>query len=338
MAMYHVNYKGLRERPNYDELINYLQTGQETIRYPDRFAKLLRESPYLTQLDGQGMEEMDGQQRQIKRHEQLMNAIEQVASNTKQSRHLLQAEQSQSQQVPRAPVETPDVSGFHSAVEQTIEDTQQRANQRRGEFLRQYEEHLRSLTPSADTVRGAVHSLAAGSQAAMGLVGQVGAYAGRNLVENIRATPGAIAAAGGAIGSAANVGRQILQASQQPPARDPQSFTVFRPNAASSSSEMEFELLTGRPIARRPTSSAGPLPPPPERASSSAAAALPPYRDPRQGGVEIDYSTNRTYWEGRNKPYIIEQLRLRGVRLPETASGLKKIKKPQLLEMLFGSF
>lgn len=166
MAMYHVNYKGLRERPNYDELINYLQTGQETIRYPDRFAKLLRESPYLTQLDGQGMEEMDEQQRQIKRHEQLMNAIEQVASNTKQSRHLLQAEQSQNQTVPSAPVQTPDVSGFQSAVDETIEDPQQRANQRRGEFLRRYEEHLGSLTPSADTVRGAVHSLAQSSQQA----------------------------------------------------------------------------------------------------------------------------------------------------------------------------
>ena len=37
--MYAINKKGLREKPNYDELINFLQNKQEKIVYPARFAK-----------------------------------------------------------------------------------------------------------------------------------------------------------------------------------------------------------------------------------------------------------------------------------------------------------
>ena len=48
--MYAINKQGLREKPNYDELVNYLQNKQEKIVYPDRFAKRIRESPQLSNL------------------------------------------------------------------------------------------------------------------------------------------------------------------------------------------------------------------------------------------------------------------------------------------------
>ncbi len=53
---------GLRKKDTYEELINYLLNDQEKINYPNRYAKQLRESPYLTQLDGEGMGEMELQQ------------------------------------------------------------------------------------------------------------------------------------------------------------------------------------------------------------------------------------------------------------------------------------
>ena len=62
---YQVNYSGLRARPNYAQLIDYLQNGQETIRYPKRFAKQMRNSPYMTQLDGI---EIMTKQMKFKRH------------------------------------------------------------------------------------------------------------------------------------------------------------------------------------------------------------------------------------------------------------------------------
>ena len=49
-----MKYHGLRERPNYEDLVNYLATEKPKTNYPfDRTATILRNSPYLTQLDGE---------------------------------------------------------------------------------------------------------------------------------------------------------------------------------------------------------------------------------------------------------------------------------------------
>ena len=41
---------------------NYLQSSQDIIMYPNREAKRIRNSPYLTQLDGIGMSILEEQQ------------------------------------------------------------------------------------------------------------------------------------------------------------------------------------------------------------------------------------------------------------------------------------
>ena len=53
---------GLRKIPTYNELVDYIEEDPDTIRYPDRTAKLLRNSLELSQLDGYGMQEMERQQ------------------------------------------------------------------------------------------------------------------------------------------------------------------------------------------------------------------------------------------------------------------------------------
>ena len=53
-ALYQMNYNGLRQKPTYDQLIGEI-AHQPIIRYPDRRAKQLRETPYLSQLDGDGI-------------------------------------------------------------------------------------------------------------------------------------------------------------------------------------------------------------------------------------------------------------------------------------------
>ena len=67
----HYGYNGLREREHYDEIVGYLIGGQEMIRYPDRFAKQIRNSPYLTQLDGDGYMEMVELEEKLKRQQAL---------------------------------------------------------------------------------------------------------------------------------------------------------------------------------------------------------------------------------------------------------------------------
>ena len=59
LCIYKMNYAGLHKRPTYDELVDFIETDPERIKYPDRRATELRESPYLTQLDGDGMRQME---------------------------------------------------------------------------------------------------------------------------------------------------------------------------------------------------------------------------------------------------------------------------------------
>ena len=51
-------YHGLRRRDKFEEIVDYLANKQQKTKYPDRWAKRMRESPYLTQLDGEGMFEL----------------------------------------------------------------------------------------------------------------------------------------------------------------------------------------------------------------------------------------------------------------------------------------
>lgn len=54
--MFALNYEGLKKRESYDEIVDYLMRGQEKIKFPNRLAKQLRESPQLSNLlDGEGL-------------------------------------------------------------------------------------------------------------------------------------------------------------------------------------------------------------------------------------------------------------------------------------------
>jgi hypothetical protein len=61
-AIRQISFAGLRQRPNFEAILDYVANKQETIKYPDRAAKQLRNHPYLTQLDDIGMMEMEVQQ------------------------------------------------------------------------------------------------------------------------------------------------------------------------------------------------------------------------------------------------------------------------------------
>jgi hypothetical protein len=56
---------GLRLRPTFEGIVDYIANGQETIKNPDRLAKFMPNHPYLTKLDGEGMMEMQEQQESV---------------------------------------------------------------------------------------------------------------------------------------------------------------------------------------------------------------------------------------------------------------------------------
>ena len=101
---------GLRKKDTYEELINYLLNDQEKINYPNRYAKQLRESPYLTQLDGEGMGEMELQQENKIKEEQRTNTIRQAAATTNQSVSGIRAEMHHRETFSQAAQATPDVT------------------------------------------------------------------------------------------------------------------------------------------------------------------------------------------------------------------------------------
>ena len=66
---------GLRKRPTFEGIVDYIANGQETIKYPDRLAKFMRNHPYLTQLDGDGIMEMQDQQEEAWKAEEKEHRI-----------------------------------------------------------------------------------------------------------------------------------------------------------------------------------------------------------------------------------------------------------------------
>ena len=48
---------GLRKRPQFEQIVKYITNGQETIKYPNRMAKQIRNHPFMTQLDFFDMQE-----------------------------------------------------------------------------------------------------------------------------------------------------------------------------------------------------------------------------------------------------------------------------------------
>jgi len=82
-AIYKVNYQGLRKKESYDEIVDYLENKQERIKYPNRLAKQIRNSPQLSNLldnGGEGLVEMEEQQQRAMRHEQAEQAVRQAGS------------------------------------------------------------------------------------------------------------------------------------------------------------------------------------------------------------------------------------------------------------------
>ena len=59
--------QSLRKKPTYNDLINYLEVEQPKIKYPDRTATFLRNSPYLSQFDNDSFIDLEEQEKNRKR-------------------------------------------------------------------------------------------------------------------------------------------------------------------------------------------------------------------------------------------------------------------------------
>ena len=71
---------GLRKKPTYDSLIDYIQNKQPTLKYPDRLATQIMNSRELGNLDKIGMIGMEEQQQNIMKEQQREVIITQQAN------------------------------------------------------------------------------------------------------------------------------------------------------------------------------------------------------------------------------------------------------------------
>ena len=71
---------GLRKKPTYDSLIDYIQNKQPTLKYPDRLATQIMNSRELDNLDKIGMIGMEEQQQNIMKEQQRQVIITQQAN------------------------------------------------------------------------------------------------------------------------------------------------------------------------------------------------------------------------------------------------------------------
>ena len=70
-----VKYNGLHKRDSYEGLVDYLANKQPKVKFPDRWAKRVRESPYLTNLDYDGSIEIRDQQEEAMKFEERRREI-----------------------------------------------------------------------------------------------------------------------------------------------------------------------------------------------------------------------------------------------------------------------
>ena len=86
-----INKDGLRQQPSYNELIDEIATDQK-IKLPDRRAKFMRDSPYLSFLDNETYLEMEDQQNKLNAQQQAQQTIQQVASSSGQTASVLRSQ------------------------------------------------------------------------------------------------------------------------------------------------------------------------------------------------------------------------------------------------------
>ena len=85
MAKFKVSYNGLHKRDSYEGLIDYLENKQEKVKYPNREAKFLRDSPQYQSLLSQGFTEVEEQQLKKIKEEEETHAVIKTSNDTNET-------------------------------------------------------------------------------------------------------------------------------------------------------------------------------------------------------------------------------------------------------------
>ena len=117
--------QSLRKRQTYNEVVNYLENEQPKIKYPDRRATFLRNSPYLSQFDGDSWIDLDEQEQDINKEKLKQIQLREVSASQGQTHQLLSARSRRSSIASETPSE-----GYDRAVMDFLGDIEQDQRER----------------------------------------------------------------------------------------------------------------------------------------------------------------------------------------------------------------
>ena len=81
--MHQVNYNGMRKRDTYDEIVNSLETETFKLRYPDRRATFMNNSPQVLAIRNATALDIDETNEKINKHKIIEHMVNQMSANTK---------------------------------------------------------------------------------------------------------------------------------------------------------------------------------------------------------------------------------------------------------------
>jgi hypothetical protein len=155
--------ENLRKRPTYNELINYLEFEQPKIKYPDRRATFLRNSPYLTQFDGQSWIDLEKQENEINKEKMKEMEVRRTAGEEQSTAQAVRASLTQ-RQAPKLNVSMLFDTGYDSGVDSYMDDMEE-------EEQRSLDENVRRLNAMKSLGSRAVGEASAQEERDYGFLG-----------------------------------------------------------------------------------------------------------------------------------------------------------------------
>ena len=133
--------QNLRKRPTYNEVVDYLENDQPVIKYPNRNATFLRNSPYLSQFDGDSWIDLEEQENNINKEKLKEMEVKRIAGDTQSTAAVLRATR-RNRQPPRTmypgPTDMYDISsqqGSQRTPSEAYDDSFDEAQERLDEEL-----------------------------------------------------------------------------------------------------------------------------------------------------------------------------------------------------------
>ena len=80
--MYGLNFTGLRKRDTYDEIVDIVEKDRTTIKYPNRQATQLLNSPYMKQINGDSLMDIEKQQSNLMKEKMKDVILQQISGLT----------------------------------------------------------------------------------------------------------------------------------------------------------------------------------------------------------------------------------------------------------------